>query len=663
MKKILSILLLVLLFGNFFYAYANETNELEEIIISLKELYYYKIRNEFIKSFQNRGLFSIFDSENLVIYAKVGKLIRLNISNYDPDNDNVSIIFSKPFNKDGTFYVSKEGNYYGKIILFDGKDYTEIDVKIIAIDVDMFPTLICKDIQVFSEGEKAKLDCTFSPEGGKIIVSGFFNNLEKTILYNESGEYSTKVTYCTTVCIEKEIKIIVKDINRPVEIIKKNDTLIINQIITNEKELLEAIIKNYDFIDPDNDEISKDIKLLTKIKKIDFSELDNKKLKILINANDAKDNTVLEDEILIIVDKKVKEIFSEENYEILENQELNLNYEFVENLLLKEIISNVDVEILAENSSYKLKIKPNYETVNQKIILPFLRPSIKESIKLIFDYNNHKIVKKINLKILDVNRLPILENKTVFNENEKFYFIAYDDDSLDVKHLRSKLISLDGKCNLKYFSRIPYFCSGEYSAKIEVFDRLDKVTYDINFSVISSKFKNLKMKEIKAKENETITLKFDKLFNYKNNFKILDLIDEYGNSLKNYNLTIVDDTLIFKPYFDISTRDLNAIMIFEFENNNLSWRELLPVKIINVNRKPQFDLKVNRSINKNNIKTLFVEIIAWDEDKDNLEIWSIVNGKKITGNKFKVVYSTKIPEIEIFVSDEKEITKKKVRIG
>ncbi|MEM2115930.1 MAG: hypothetical protein QW524_03105, partial [Candidatus Woesearchaeota archaeon] len=103
-------------------------------------------------------------------------------------------------------------------------------------------------------------------------------------------------------------------------------------------------------------------------------------------------------------------------------------------------------------------------------------------------------------------------------------------------------------------------------------------------------------------------------------------------------------------------------IVMEFVNGNVSWREYLPVKVINVNRKPQFDLKVSRRIFPDNRKEITIEVISWDEDNDPTEVIIYVNNKKVLGNKVNVIYTNQIPTIEVLVSDGKATARRKVRI-
>jgi len=150
-----------------------------------------------------------------------GEKATASVSARDPDGDRITISYSDKFDKNGVWEttMSDAGSFEIDAIASDGVDEARKEFTVIVISPNKPPVLdLPTKIEVF-EGEVVRIDVgATDPEGDEITVkfSGWMTSAEYLADYDDAGEYSVTVTATDGInTVSKDIKIIVKDRNRP----------------------------------------------------------------------------------------------------------------------------------------------------------------------------------------------------------------------------------------------------------------------------------------------------------------------------------------------------------------------------------------------------------------------------------------------------------------
>lgn len=150
----------------------------------------------------------------------------------DPDGDNITLSYSKPFSKDGSWETTfgDAGVYEVTVTASDGVSKTETTVEVKIERKNRAPVL--KEIASISveEGDLVKIPVNaFDPDGDDIIISysGWMEGSEYTTTYDDAysegcDEKGCTATYTVTVRVSdgvlstlQDVTIKVKDKNRP----------------------------------------------------------------------------------------------------------------------------------------------------------------------------------------------------------------------------------------------------------------------------------------------------------------------------------------------------------------------------------------------------------------------------------------------------------------
>ncbi|MEM4260171.1 MAG: hypothetical protein QXG00_02945 [Candidatus Woesearchaeota archaeon] len=174
----------------------------------------------------------VFDAKVIDKKVMEEELITLNIKASDPDNDNLTITYSQPFNNKGIWQtkLGDAGTYNAWVSVSDGQDTIKQDFRVIVELKNTAPVIKQIPDILVNEGEivKIKVDAT-DREGDPLIItySGWMNSSEKQTTYedaypngcNERGctaKYNVIVTVSDGILsTSQDIRIYVKDKNRP----------------------------------------------------------------------------------------------------------------------------------------------------------------------------------------------------------------------------------------------------------------------------------------------------------------------------------------------------------------------------------------------------------------------------------------------------------------
>lgn len=174
----------------------------------------------------------VFDSTLNDVKVMEEDLITLNARVSDPDNDNLSITYSEPFNSRGTWQtkLGDAGTYNAWVSISDGQDTVKQDFKVIVELKNTAPVLKQIPDILANEGDlvKIKVDAT-DREGDPLIItySGWMNTSEKQTSYDDAypngcNERGCTALYIVTVTVSdgilsssQDVKIRIADKNRP----------------------------------------------------------------------------------------------------------------------------------------------------------------------------------------------------------------------------------------------------------------------------------------------------------------------------------------------------------------------------------------------------------------------------------------------------------------
>jgi len=184
-------------------------------------------------------------SDEQVVTVKENEKISLKPKLNDPDNDPITITYSKPLDDNGEWKTNygDAGEYVVTISATDGKVTTERKIKIVVERVNIAPTITALEDITVNEGETV----TFSPEatdpnGDKVTltVSKPLNEESFTTDYTTAGEYKITVTASDgELETQESFKLTINDVNQKPEItnlqdftIKEGETLTIDPEVT-----------------------------------------------------------------------------------------------------------------------------------------------------------------------------------------------------------------------------------------------------------------------------------------------------------------------------------------------------------------------------------------------------------------------------------------------
>ena len=157
---------------------------------------------------------------------------------YDPDGDNITLMFSEPLSEDGTYspQYGERGMYTLTITASDGKANVSSEVQLTVLKKNRAPVLKAIDpIEVF-EGDKVMIPVqAYDPDGDDITVSysGWLEAGEYTTTYDDAYPEGCATKGCTSTYFvvvtasdgsleeTQKVKIQVTDKNRPPELVWK----------------------------------------------------------------------------------------------------------------------------------------------------------------------------------------------------------------------------------------------------------------------------------------------------------------------------------------------------------------------------------------------------------------------------------------------------------
>ncbi|MFH1649603.1 MAG: Ig-like domain-containing protein [Candidatus Woesearchaeota archaeon] len=188
-----------------------------------------------------------------VLTAIEGDLIKLRPRAVDPDGDEVTYSYSKPFSSAGEWQtkMGDAGNYFVTVTASDGKLETKAEVLVKVLKSNKAPVLNCPESVSFKEGETVDLGCRITdPDGDDVTVTyeGWMNSAKKTTGYSDSGEYLVTVMAkdADNLAVEKTVKVIVENVDRAPVLESINDMNV------QEGKLVKVEAKA---VDPDGDNL------------------------------------------------------------------------------------------------------------------------------------------------------------------------------------------------------------------------------------------------------------------------------------------------------------------------------------------------------------------------------------------------------------------------
>jgi len=189
-------------------------------------------------------------AENLpLLNAKENQLIKLKVSAMDPNSDNLTYTFSKPFSEKGIWKTTygDAGEYIVTISASDGKLTTQKKMKVIVERVNVPPTIAPLSDLILQEGDLVKVEPRVTDPNRDPIAVTISAPLDKGVWQTsskDSGIYTIKVTASDgELQAERSFKLTVKNVNL-VPVIsnladlkaKEGETVKLAPIVTDEDE-------------------------------------------------------------------------------------------------------------------------------------------------------------------------------------------------------------------------------------------------------------------------------------------------------------------------------------------------------------------------------------------------------------------------------------------
>ena len=165
--------------------------------------------------------------------VKAGQLIYFpNLKANDPDGDRIYYTFSEPLNESGAWQTEEgdEGEYVVSITASDGESTVSQEVLIVVTPSNYAPTIEIEDTIIISEGETLSLSTKVSDKDGddvEISYEGWQTELPYEVSFEDAGIYTiTIIASDGKKTTEKEVDIIVENVNRPPTVKKINDAVV-----------------------------------------------------------------------------------------------------------------------------------------------------------------------------------------------------------------------------------------------------------------------------------------------------------------------------------------------------------------------------------------------------------------------------------------------------
>ena len=184
-----------------------------------------------------------------------GDLIDLKPYVYDPDDDEVDLGFTAPFDKEGMWQTNEgDAGFYSVIVTAtDNKDsFVTKQVKVLLLVRNNAPVFGIDNVVEFNEGERIVIDPDIKDEDGDEVVvlySGWMSSRAYQSTYDDAGEYEVTMTADDGfVRVNKTVTVIVNDVNR-----KPTLELEESRITVTEEEVAEI---RYVVEDPEEDELT-----------------------------------------------------------------------------------------------------------------------------------------------------------------------------------------------------------------------------------------------------------------------------------------------------------------------------------------------------------------------------------------------------------------------
>jgi len=206
---------------------------------------------------------TITSPENTTIFINAIAIDFDNENNDSNDNNNITIYFESPFNSSGQWTPNFEesGFYNISVTANDGLDNTTQFVYINVTNLNRKPTIQKILNTSISEGEFLNITPIYydpdnennvTNDDNNLTIYSSIGNIQRNILYNESGIYEVEVIVSDGELNDSTIfNLIINNTNRA-----PNLSSIPNQIIINETETISIDLSN---LDPDNmNEVSND---------------------------------------------------------------------------------------------------------------------------------------------------------------------------------------------------------------------------------------------------------------------------------------------------------------------------------------------------------------------------------------------------------------------
>lgn len=231
---------------------------------------------------------STANPEMQVITIKENEKVSLKPKLIDPDNDPITVAYSKPLDENGQWKTNygDEGEYIVTITATDGTSTTEKQVKLIVERVNVAPMIENIQDLTIKEGETVNYIPTVTDQNGDLVqvrVSSPLSNGEFKTDHTSAGEYQITITAGDgELTSEKTFKLSITDVN-----IKPEITGLPNQVTKKEGETL---ILKPEISDVDGDEVTVTISNpVGDDGTWKLSYTDNGEYSVTVTANDGKE--------------------------------------------------------------------------------------------------------------------------------------------------------------------------------------------------------------------------------------------------------------------------------------------------------------------------------------------------------------------------------------
>ena len=228
-------------------------------------------------------------TEMQIVTVKENERVSLQPKLLDPDNDPITVTYSKPLDENGQWKTNygDEGEYIITITAADGTSVTEKQVKLVVEKVNAAPVIADVNDLIFKEGETITFIPNASDPNGdtiQVAVSAPLDKGDFTIDYTSAGEYQITVTASDgELTAEKTFKLTIIDVNMKPEL-----SGLPSQIVRKEGEklILEPTVS-----DVDGDKVTVTISNPVGDDGVwDLSYTDHGEYSVIVTASDGKDS-------------------------------------------------------------------------------------------------------------------------------------------------------------------------------------------------------------------------------------------------------------------------------------------------------------------------------------------------------------------------------------